>query len=216
MLPTFFSISRWRGEHIAHHRFIYTDKDPYLEDFKTYTPWHWPKTRSQALKTLLGDLFGLSLPSALEPSKRWGPFFNVKPRLTAQEKFRVFTFYPAVIILVTLTGQWLNLLLLWILPMLTFVIIFVRWRTIAEHLGMKGLGGIGNTRTVEKGVLQALFFAPCGINYHIDHHIFPGVPFYNLEKLHKRLLKEPVYTDNAIIKDGYFGRNSVFTDVVIT
>ncbi len=35
-----------------------------------------------------------------------------------------------------------------------------------------------------------------------------------LSRLHQRLLQEPVYRDNAIIMDGYFGKNSVYTDVV--
>jgi len=214
MLPTFFSISRWREEHITHHRFINSSDDPYLKDFKAYEQWHWPKTRTAALKVLLGDLFGLALHTALEPAKRWAPFFNVKPELSAAEKFRVWTFYPGLVLAVSLTGNWFNFLVLWLVPMLTFGIFFVRWRTIAEHLGLGDPHDVNGTRHVDAGFIERLFFSPLGINYHIDHHIFPGVPFYNLPRLHQRLLQEPVYRDNAIIKDGYFGHNSVYSDVV--
>jgi fatty acid desaturase len=214
MLPTFFSISRWRDEHIDHHRFVNTSDDPYLKDFKAYHQWHWPKTRMAALKVLLGDLFGLALNTALEPAKRWGPFFNVTPKLSSAEKFRAFTFYPLVLVVIIFSGNVFNFLVLWLVPMLSFAIFFVRWRTIAEHLGMDDPKDVNGTRHVDAGFIGRLFFSPCGINYHIDHHIFPGVPFYNLPRLHQRLLQEPVYRDNAIIKDGYFGKNSVYTDVV--
>jgi fatty acid desaturase len=214
MLPTFFSINRWRAEHITHHRFVNTSDDPYLKDFKAYDQWHWPKTRIAALKVLLGDLFGLALNTALEPAKRWGPFFNVTPKLSAAEKFRIFTFYPVALAVIALTGNGLNFFILWLVPMLSFAIFFVRWRTIAEHLGMGEPVDVNGTRHVDAGFIERLFFSPCGINYHIDHHIFPGVPFYNLPRLHQRLLQEPVYRDNAIIMDGYFGKNSVYTDVV--
>jgi fatty acid desaturase len=33
------------------------------------------------------------------------------------------------------------------------------------------------------------------MQYHIEHHIFPGVPFYNLPKLH-RLIKDQLPTPN--------------------
>jgi fatty acid desaturase len=31
----------------------------------------------------------------------------------------------------------------------------------------------------------------CNINYHLEHHLFPAVPWYNLPKLHRLL--EPEY-----------------------
>jgi fatty acid desaturase len=42
-----------------------------------------------------------------------------------------------------------------------------------------------NTRTVE--LSPVLRFLYCSMNYHIEHHMFPMVPFHALPKLHKRI-----------------------------
>ena len=39
-------------------------------------------------------------------------------------------------------------------------------------------------------------------NFHLEHHYFPGVPFYNLKKLH--FLLKPVYEKHGIRAHGYF------------
>ena len=39
-----------------------------------------------------------------------------------------------------------------------------------------------NTRTVKLNpILEFLYW---NMNYHIEHHMFPKIPFYNLKKLH--------------------------------
>jgi fatty acid desaturase len=30
----------------------------------------------------------------------------------------------------------------------------------------------------------------CNINYHLEHHLFPGIPWYNLPKVHQLLQDE--------------------------
>ena len=48
---------------------------------------------------------------------------------------------------------------------------------------------------------------PHNVGLHLDHHIFPSVPFYNLKKLHEILLKDPAYVAFAGAKEykGFFG-----------
>jgi fatty acid desaturase len=38
-------------------------------------------------------------------------------------------------------------------------------------------------------------------NYHLEHHYFPGVPFYNLPRLQKLLM--PFYEKRGIAAHGY-------------
>lgn len=35
--------------------------------------------------------------------------------------------------------------------------------------------------------VQAFFVAPHQANYHIEHHLYVGVPFFRLPELHRRL-----------------------------
>ncbi|MBM2841879.1 MAG: fatty acid desaturase, partial [Bacteroidetes bacterium] len=47
-------------------------------------------------------------------------------------------------------------------------------------------------------------FLMCNINYHLEHHLYPGVPWYNLPKLHRLLQQDyrkagsSVYTSYTI------------------
>ncbi len=39
----------------------------------------------------------------------------------------------------------------------------------------------------------------------MEHHLYPSVPFYNLAKLHKKLMESEQFRNNAHITHSYFG-----------
>jgi fatty acid desaturase len=53
--------------------------------------------------------------------------------------------------------------------------------TLLEHESDPILG----TRSILTNPLTAFFM--CNENYHLEHHLFPGVPWYNLKRLHRTL-----------------------------
>jgi len=73
-------------------------------------------------------------------------------------------------------------------------------RGIAEH----GLMTAGNEFTDTRTVLSNWFvsFMMCNLNYHLAHHLFPGVPWYNLRKVHE-LLKEHFAKAGASVYHSY-------------
>ena len=73
---------------------------------------------------------------------------------------------------------------LWMFPLLIGALI-TQIRAIAEH----GLTTRGNVFTSSRTVQSNRFvsFMMCNINYHLEHHLFPGVPWYNLPKVHALL-----------------------------
>ncbi len=85
-------------------------------------------------------------------------------------------------------GAWLALSL-WVIPMMTVLQVLLRIRGVAEHAGYQpNKDQRLNSRTVISP-LQTFFFAPHGVFYHVEHHQYPSVPFYNLPKVHE-LMKE--------------------------
>ncbi|MBI2619795.1 MAG: fatty acid desaturase [Ignavibacteriales bacterium] len=75
----------------------------------------------------------------------------------------------------------------WLIPLLVAGQV-ANIRGIAEH-GMTTSGNeMTDTRTVATN--PVLSFLMCNINYHIEHHLYPGVPWYNLPKVHKILHEE--------------------------
>jgi fatty acid desaturase len=211
-LPLMFCLRRWQYEHILHHKFVNTEKDPYLKDFSTYSIWQWPKTPRQAWITLLRLITGLEAKAILEPGLRWSVLGST-PGLTSGNRVRALVFYSLLAAALTISGGWWAFLVLWVVPMVTWSLAFIHWRTVSEHRGLDETRDIGGTRHVDANWLERLTVAPLGINYHLDHHLFPSIPFYNLPQFHQRLLQEPLYRKHAKLKDGYFGCNSVYGEV---
>jgi fatty acid desaturase len=65
-------------------------------------------------------------------------------------------------------------------------------------------GAFAKTRTTIPTVLDRLFLVPKNVGYHLEHHLYPSVPFYKLPMLHKLLMKGPIYHDAAHVTRGYW------------
>ena len=65
----------------------------------------------------------------------------------------------------------------------------LRIRGITEHAGYAPNPDQRlNARTVINPV-ETFFFAPHGVNYHVEHHVYPSVPHFRLPEVH-RLMSE--------------------------
>lgn len=79
---------------------------------------------------------------------------------------------------------------LWVLAHLTFFMLLMRIRSMAEHAACaQNLNMFENTRTVKAGWLARALVAPIGVNYHMEHHILASCPWFRLADAH-RLLRE--------------------------
>jgi fatty acid desaturase len=45
---------------------------------------------------------------------------------------------------------------------------------------------------------------PRNIHYHIEHHWYPSVPFYNLPALHAELMRQPGFRQQAVVTSSVF------------
>lgn len=210
-LPIFLSLNRYRVEHLQHHRYTNTDRDPYWNDFQSDPVWHWPKTPRAAAWIFVRDLLGLNIPSVGKVGRRWSPFaehFTSTGALTplrTEDRIRTYIFIGALLTGLAVTNGWLPFLLLWLLPALTLGFAFIRMRTVGEHLGLPGRHELDSTRHIDGTWLERLTICPLNINYHIAHHMFPSVPYYRLPELQRLLLKDPIYRDRAYLKRSYLG-----------
>jgi fatty acid desaturase len=75
---------------------------------------------------------------------------------------------------------------------------------------------LNTTRHVDATWLERLVLAPINVNYHLAHHLYPSVPFYNLPKLHKRLMAYEVFREHAHITNSYLGiKEGVLSEVLV-
>lgn len=200
-----------RTAHMDHHLYLNTERDPDII-------FSQPDGSSAAmLKGLLSDLFFVSaLKRLLQYSQTDRATFSVSPwrRLTPRHvAHAVRSMVPValtqVVLLAVFTmagGPWAYLLL-HVLPIMTLYPLQIRVRSIAEHSFDAGYHPDSPqdawvTRTSRLNFLERWIVAPFGQYLHYEHHVFPGVPNYNLGRVHRLLVDAgiPVPTNRS-----YFG-----------
>ena len=100
-------------------------------------------------------------------------------------------------------GVWWAYPLLWLVPLLTWMMVISRIRNIAEHAVVPDSDDpLRNTRTTRAGFFERLFVAPYYVNYHLEHHLLFYVPCYNLPRLHAILSRGP-YAGRMEVQPSY-------------
>lgn len=215
--PLFYTTAGYKASHFPHHRFLNTAQDPDYAIRKGQPAWTFPQPRAQLWLTLGKQALGFSASMILRMLYRYG----VKNRSVQQasgggreagkaKPHSRLGFYVAAFTLLAVFDLWTVFLLFWVLPAFTVLPLCMRVRSWAEHFGLPWSGDLSDSRTILSNPVGRFFFHPHNGGYHLDHHLFPAVPFYNLPKLHAALMRTRSYRESASIADGYlFGRNAV-------
>jgi fatty acid desaturase len=128
---------------------------------------------------------------------------------------RKILFYTLLIIAVSLTKTWKEFLIYWVTPYLLIMPVIERLRSISEHFGLDYGSLLGYSRNVLCSPIEAFFLAPHNIRFHMDHHLFPSIPQYNLPKFHSYLMTYPEFSTKIHNNNSYFfGSNSVLSDLI--
>lgn len=197
--PLIITVHGFRRNHMPHHRNVSTDDDPDWIAMMKKDGYDFPKPRRQIFIELLkhcvgwytlADLKGYTVDS--------GMAVNL-PRSTRMQRV---AFAVILVAAVSWFGLWGTVLLYWVLPMATFLMAILYLRDIGEHFG-KPSAGIANARTVVAGWFERAVFCQNGANFHTEHHLFPGVPFFRLKQLHDALMEKSQYRNQAVVTRGY-------------
>jgi fatty acid desaturase len=180
-LPSLYPVSEYKANHLLHHKHTRTRQDP--DEMLNFT-------RSKTLQSvifysmfLVGTYFYLiHIP------------YIVYTRGTPRERFTAAR--ERVLILLLLCGLLVSawtfgflavVLHCWFIPLL-IAVGFANLRLCGEHQMTAADHPLRQARTVTSNAFCSFF--NLHLNYHLEHHLFPGVPWYNLPKLHRVLLPE--------------------------
>ena len=204
MYPIFTSIETYRRNHLAHHQHLNTDDDPDWVAKLGKRGFTFPQSQKEFL-LMLGSYLVLyqGIMDAIWFFKRFGS--DTGKRAKRQEPLlpRII-FYVVLFSALTFFGIWKYYLLFWIVPYLSTFFMFQYIRSVAEHFGGLTYDNLLTaTRTVKPTLLEQFFIAPHEVGYHLEHHLYPGVPFYNLPKLHHLLMRQSEFQEKAHITNGY-------------
>jgi len=195
-LPVFFPCASYRATHLLHHQYENSPKDP--DNLEANFP-------NRALRWLLYYGWFISgMPTYILLVTVTGPFRarGIEKLWAVVEPLLIIGFYYG---LFTLAGryQWWDVLLngwLWAVP---FAVVIANFRGLAEHTQLwhrDPPDPLHSTRSLVSNPFIAFFFN--NQNHHLEHHLFPGVPWNNLGKVHQ--LMKPIYAKrDASITKGY-------------
>lgn len=220
-LPAGISLKAFRDLHLQHHWYLNTKKDPDFTAHENDADFVFPMPRKRFLGIIFRDLTLLHFRQAWKGRRGYSPFgvgrgwrswLMGKPRkdeqaLTGQERARVL-FVIAVGVTLAIVLPWSivwRAAILWFVPWFTMLTLCLRMRSAGEHLGVPNEHELNAGRTMVTRLWERACFWPHGIGYHMAHHMFPSVPYFNLKKLHAGLMELPVYREKLHCTKGFPG-----------
>ncbi len=202
--PTFIALGAFRKHHGEHHQHLGEPEDGNRFIWKTHRKDGTPAPEWTYPKSVAGLAWKLLRRSALLTGVWWMVRGNLAPlvfRTNAWESLGRLAYTAIIAAVLTATSTWQAFLLYWIVPFCTWHMTAQYVRLICEHSGIRGGSrpAYGRTRTTLARTWERWLLVPRNIHYHIEHHWYPSVPFYNLPALHAALMDQPGFRANAVI-----------------
>jgi fatty acid desaturase len=199
--PVHADVEKYRKHHLQHHAYTSTDRDP---DLSLITPF--PTTRRSLARKFARDLFGATglkrnlglllmdcgvlgytVAGDAKRLPRNGRTAADYVRSGIRNGAGFFVTNALMVGALALAGHaWVYWA--WVVADLTVFNLFLRIRSLAEHACTeRTTNPYANTRTTRAGLLARATVAPVRVNYHLEHHLLVGVPYYRLPELHALL-----------------------------
>ena len=209
--PLGFSIHLYRANHMHHHRYTNTMRDRDYRVQQRDPDQKFPKRPAAMFWLLVRSVTGLNFYRMARDSRIWAPFANFHSPgrfgyhfpLALRIRYVVWAvLFYGMILISPWRWQILGLLLI---PQFIWANVFNRIRAIAEHNGVANERELNGTRTIIPTLLDRFLIAPLNVSYHLEHHLFPSVPWQNLRRLHGVLMTDPSFATHAHITRSYWG-----------
>jgi fatty acid desaturase len=194
-------IKRYKRHHLIHHSKTGTGEDT---DLSLAAPF--PTTRASLARKFLRDLCGISglkreyglllmhlgllrwtVANDIERLPQQGRRWHDYVRDAARNMWKYLAFHAVLLGVLAAAGHaWLYLA--WVGAYLTTYGLYMRIRSMAEHACTEqSTDMLRNTRTTRAGLLARATVAPLRVNFHIEHHLMPAVPYHRLPAMHAML-----------------------------
>jgi fatty acid desaturase len=195
---------------LQHHRFVQQLEDPDLVLSKPF-PIKRASLKRKMIRDLTGQTFfkqrSSSFVAGIKRTANDEQVPSSKLQLLVQELYKQRMFYICNglgLLAFSLAGLWWAWVLMWLLPMMTWLPLVSRLRNIAEHalIVENSTDPLRHARTTYANWFERVLIAPYWVNYHCEHHMFTQIPCWNLPKAHQ-LLKQKGVTPRMEIQASY-------------
>jgi fatty acid desaturase len=207
--PILAELAAYRHYHLTHHRFTQSDKDPDLVLSSKF-----PTTRASLRRKFIRDLTGqtglkqfaaqlvMSFRLAGDHDALDAAKADAAQAFKAAELWKSIPIFLAIMLAISLIGEWWWGLAFWALPYFTWFQFVLRIRNIAEHGATEQSDDpFRNVRTTLAGPLARTFIAPYWVNYHLEHHLVMHVPCWQLPRMNRLLIGKGLGDRMNVAKD---------------
>ncbi len=195
--PVLFDTEVYRENHAKHHRHLNSQQDPDWVRKIPFRQWQFPMAKSFPALTAPKFLLWNGPKEWIQIGFLFCGILPLKNLTTAPQLRRLAkraAYYGAIIAVASYFQVASGLIWYWMIPYLFVLPALQRVRSVAEHFGLPRTHELNSTRNVlTKNWFERALFSPHAVGLHLTHHLFPSVPFYNLQKLNDRLMSHPLY-----------------------
>jgi len=191
-VPSGISASQFTKWHLDHHAGLGSDTDDPKRHYLS------PKRNARWLKALYFTpaLFPIYFRAAARETASYEPALRAR---IARERLATIAFQLGVMFAIALILGWPIALKLYVVPIFFIFPIAFALNRLGQHYDIDP-SDPAKWSTLIKGSWFWDVVYLCS-NYHLEHHYFPGVPFYNLPRLQRLLL--PFYEKRGMAPRGY-------------
>ncbi len=191
-IPSGISASQFTRWHLDHHAALGSD----LDDPKRH--YLSPKRNARWLKALYFTpaLFPIYFRAAAKETASYEPGLR---RRIAIERLGTIVFQLGVFIVIALLGGWFVAFKLYIVPVFFVFPVAFALNRLGQHYDIDPADPAKWSTLMNGSWFWDVVYLFS--NYHLEHHYFPAVPFYNLPRLQKLL--GPFYEKRGMIAHGY-------------
>jgi fatty acid desaturase len=190
-------------DHWTHHRYTNTDKDPDLALFEKNGGFlsRMLCTRARANRLYLRRILRLALGRDLDEEVSRIVFPFPLPTIRRYARLNLLAVAGwAAIYAALIAADWRIGIIGYLIPTIVSSAIS-GLRPYIEHNGT-GVEELHNTRTRTSRLWTILDF---GANYHLEHHLYPGVPQWRLPRLHRHLKQLGLYDEGCHFESSFLG-----------
>ena len=196
------TVDGYRRNHLAHHRYVNTDRDPDWSVKIGTRVYTFPQEWRVSVTNFLGYFVGIS---SVRDMRMAFPRLHGGDAPSRSRLIGRVLFYALFGIIIIYWGVITQYIFYWAIPYFTLFFLFLYIRSVAEHFGetMDYSNELTGTRTVIPYFWERWFFCPHNINFHAEHHLYPSVPYYNLPALSEVLVANEKFSSEAHRTRGY-------------
>lgn len=175
-IPVLQNYSAYKVLHLCHHQHLGEDGDP--DHYANYTRWSWMIFSMNWARLLVGyPVYIVAIPIL---GFKHG---DARARAGILLEALVTAALITLVILSPIPAAWI--LHGWLIPML-IINTLVNIRGMSQHTLLEHADDeVRGTRSIL--TVPVVRFFMCNENYHLEHHLYPGVPWHHLPQVHAAL-----------------------------